>query len=103
MDKSWATNRIYDKQVLLLPFFTFQVQKIKVKDDLTQICLVELPFQNLLKIHPVSEIAVIWCDDSLSNSEQFTVKDKIEKTYPHVSMFFCTEMEECHKHLSQSM
>ena len=37
-----------EQEVLLFPFFAYQVLKAKVEDGVTEVTLVELPFQNLL-------------------------------------------------------
>ncbi len=37
-----------EHEVLLFPFFAYQFLKTKVKDGVTEVTLIKLPFQNLL-------------------------------------------------------
>jgi len=64
----------FEKEVLALPFFTFQVVKVVqdtnekkqvngVMAKLTTVTLVEVPFQNMLNVRPVTQNSLIWFDE----------------------------------------
>jgi hypothetical protein len=89
---SWYT---FEKEVLCLPMFTFQVVKvvqdsnekeyvadnIKVQAKLTTVTLVEVPYQDMLKVREVKQNSLIWFDEpekEVEEEEKPTKKDDDE-------------------------
>ena len=66
------TFKEHEEEVLLFPYFTFQVMSQEKYENVTDerydgiseiilITLVEIPFQNILRLREVHSLSVIWC------------------------------------------
>ena len=77
----------FEKEVLALPFFTIQVVKVVqdtkekvqvngVKAKLTTVTLVEVPFQNMLNVRPVTQNSLIWFDEK---EKEVAIKEKTKE------------------------
>ena len=62
-DDKWSFYN--EKEVLLMPFFCFQVIGTEEKDNTTFIKIAEIPWQNLLQRRAISMTRVIWLDGNL--------------------------------------
>jgi len=74
----------FEKEVLCLPMFTFQVVKVvqdskeieytadqkKVMAKLTTVTLVEVPYQDMLKVREVKQNSLIWFDEPEKEVEE---------------------------------
>ena len=72
-----------EKEVNLLPFFTFQVADITqserrkvelpnkkyVMTKITQVTLVEIPYQNFIENREVVQISIVWLNRAMDTSE----------------------------------
>jgi hypothetical protein len=57
-----------EQEVLLFPFFAFQVVKIVMRDEIKHIVLIELPYQDLMKIREISACSLIYCTNESQSS-----------------------------------
>jgi hypothetical protein len=72
LPKDWS---FYPKEeeVLLMPFFCFQVVSIKKRTEgpfpITLITLLEIPYQNFLNMRKITLNSLIWADSNMSSAE----------------------------------
>lgn len=93
-----------EKEVLLLPFFCFQVIGIHVESDdlqeLTTITVVEIPNQKLLKKREVAMSKLIWCDsNALTSEENVFYLEQLKGKFSEVTIVTCVPelLEEVNK------
>ena len=67
-DDKW-TYYTSEQEVFLFPFFAYQVVETTRKNNITEVTLLELPFQNLLLPREVYTSSLIWCDTDVSHSQ----------------------------------
>ena len=82
-----------EQEVLLFPFFAFQVVKVVIKNDIKHIVLIELPYQNLMQIKEISPCSLIFCSE---NSQDSMDLSKIEKECPLLKYYSCKDMKSAH-------
>ena len=71
LPKSWSFYPS-EEEVLLLPFFCFQVLNIydDIENNIKRIKIIEIPYQNFLSIKKeIYYSRVIWIDSNIDNKE----------------------------------
>lgn len=71
-----------------------------VREDQTnikKITLVELPYQNLLQIKPLSSCSLIYCSKEAPNSENCQALRELETENDEVAFVHCADIERAHK------
>ena len=86
-----------EQEVLLFPYFAFQVRNTTVCDNVTIITLVELPFQDLLQIRELHYQSLIWCDMDKSSFVSTFDNQDIKNKLREVNYVYCSDLEKCHK------
>ena len=66
LDPSACTTTQND-EVLILPSFSFQVVRVSTKAHCTKITLIQLPYQNSLKLTQIDTHSLIWCDSLITD------------------------------------
>lgn len=90
-----------EEEVLLFPFFAFQVignTKI-TRDDNTivrKITMMELPYQDILQIKPLSSCSVIYCSKEAPNSENCSALRNLESECDEIAFVHCQDLERAH-------
>ena len=95
LPRSWSFYPS-EQEVLLLPFFCFQVLSVTYHKDTntTIIKVIEIPYQNLLAIRPISLSRVIWIDPNVHNSENHKYRLKFEDNFKNIGFSYATEIDE---------
>jgi hypothetical protein len=79
-----------EEEVLLMPFFCFQVVSIKKITEetlcpITLITLMEIPYQNFLNMRKITLTSLIWADANIDSDENQSYKKKFIKAGPTFS------------------
>ena len=85
-----------EQEVLLFPFFAFQVVKVVIKKEIKHIVLIELPYQNLMKIREISACSLIFCTEEAEGSKAAQTIAGIEQACPLVKYVHCPDMKSAH-------
>lgn len=94
-------------EVLLLPFFAFQVVKNEqigtghkimvgdneIEEQVYEITLVELPSQNQLKQREVVQTSLIWFDSEFTDEYKLLYRDALQRTFLSLEYALCDSEE----------
>ena len=85
-----------EEEVLLFPFFKFMVAGNTVRDDMydnqpvriTEVTLMEIPFQDQLKFRDVSYTSIVWLDENRRSFDIFTEKEEVQEELQNVNFIY---------------
>ncbi|TNV84609.1 hypothetical protein FGO68_gene17427 [Halteria grandinella] len=85
-----------EEEVLLLPFFCFQVISITQKSEknLTIVSLVEIPHQNWLQSKDISMSRVIWVDGNIHSAKNQKYRMALEDEFAHIGFAYASSLDE---------
>jgi len=92
-----------EQEVLLMPFFCFQVISIDEIDSVTCIKVVEVPHQNFLTIRQISLTQVIWLDGDPNSKENRPYSLKLEDAFKNIGYTTANSVDNCVKQINETV